>query len=47
VCVCVCVCVLNPDPVFSRVMGFMVVFTSVSVAIHHKRSVAGQLGIVA
>lgn len=36
----------NPD-LFSRVMGFMILFTSVSVAIHHKRSVAWQLGIVA
>lgn len=27
-------------------MGFMILFTSVSLAIHHKRSVAWQLGIV-
>lgn len=36
----------HPDPVFSRVMGFMILFTSVSVAMHHKSSVAWQLGIV-
>lgn len=27
-------------------MGFMILFTSVSVAIHHERAVAWQLGIV-